>query len=593
MLAQTELTIRSITLAPSTYKPTTGTVEAVLSTGAGVPRRDSRGPFMEHLATGPDAVSLHTDRLPVLDTHRQRSVADVMGYVSGVRSEGGKIIATLTITSPSARALIESGAVTGVSIGYRGTEWAESDGGKVRTATKWRLMEVSIVAVPADPGATLRSQSVEPTTTTTEPPLPPPPPAIESRAAVNAAIRTLGATLSLGTPWADAQIDAGTDLPAARLAALAEIERRSAAGIISVRQTAPSGDDPEVTRMGDALANRMNAALPLPEAAAQYRGMALSDMARVMVAARGERGVAYMSKETLLTRAVTTGDLPNLLVYTGNRTLLSAYQAAQSALKLLARQSTVVDFRKKTEIRLGEMSTLSLVPETGEVTTGGVAEAAESYYLATYAKIFSLTRQAMINDDLGAFGDITGAMGRAAAETEAQLLVQLLLQNGGYGPTMTDGTALFNVLHDNLAGTASAIGLAGLSAGRQALRTQTGVDGKTPINAAAKYILTSPVKETEAEQALTALYAAIQINANVFAGRLEVLVDPRLSGLQWYLFADPAILPCIEYAYLSGAPGPQMISRPGWDVLGMEFRVHLDFGCGTIDWRGAYLNTGA
>ena len=105
--------------------------------------------------------------------------------------------------------------------------------------------------------------------------------------------------------------------------------------------------------------------------------------------------------------------------------------------------------------------------------------------------------------------------------------------------------------------------------------------------------LFSPAKETEAEQALTAIYAATQATANPFVNRLQVLVDPRISGLTWYLFADPAVLPCLEYSYLSAAPGPQMASRPGWDVLGMEFRVHLDFGCGAIDWRGVYQNPGA
>ena len=41
----------------------------------------------------------------------------------------------------------------------------------------------------------------------------------------------------------------------------------------------------------------------------------------------------------------------------------------------------------------------------------------ESIQLATYGKMFSITRQAIINDDLTAFTDIPRKMGRAAART--------------------------------------------------------------------------------------------------------------------------------------------------------------------------------
>jgi hypothetical protein len=56
---------------------------------------------------------------------------------------------------------------------------------------------------------------------------------------------------------------------------------------------------------------------------------------------------------------------------------------------------------------------------------------------------------------------------------------------------------------------------------------------------------------------------------------------------------DPAQLPVINCAYLDGRRGPQFEQRVGWDVLGVEFRIIMDFGCGISDYRGTYLNAGA
>lgn len=80
---------------------------------------------------------------------------------------------------------------------------------------------------------------------------------------------------------------------------------------------------------------------------------------------------------------------------------------------------------------------------------------------------------------------------------------------------------------------------------------------------------------------------------NPFSSKLTLLVEPRLSGKGWYIFADPASVPVLEYSYLSSARGPQMSSREGWDVLSVEYRVVLDFGAGAIDFRSAVRNPGA
>ncbi len=108
-----------------------------------------------------------------------------------------------------------------------------------------------------------------------------------------------------------------------------------------------------------------------------------------------------------------------------------------------------------------------------------------------------------------------------------------------------------------------------------------------------RYLLVDPTQETTAEKLLASLTAHTVADQNPFAGSLTLLVEPRLPAGAWYVFSDPAAAAVMEYAYLSSAPGPQMSSRDGWEVLGREFRVVLDFGCGVTDWRGAYRNAGA
>lgn len=210
--------------------------------------------------------------------------------------------------------------------------------------------------------------------------------------------------------------------------------------------------------------------------------------------------------------------------------------------------------------------------------------------MQTFAKQFTLTRQALINDDLGAFSDVLTIMGRAAAETEAQLLAALINAN----PVMSDGNALFSTQHGNLNATGSVPSVDALDVARQAMRNQTDLDGVTFINAAPRYILSGAGYETAIEKLISIPLNATQVDqTNPFAGKLTPLVDPRLGGGFWYLFADPSFVPTIEYASLNNADGPIMEMQNGWDVLGVAFRVHEDFGAGIVDWRGAFRQTGA
>lgn len=588
---------RRADLQPATFDEAAMTVDATISTFSPVRRRDSRGVYTERL----DATGLDTSRLvgaPVLDGHRQGSARDTIGVVTAFRQEGNALIATIRLLqSDDVKPIVErirQGVIRGVSVGYRVQKWADSidleTKGRVRTAAAWSISEVSAVPVPADPGATFRSTAMLNDNEDDVIDAPAEPTVAETRAQIRQIARSAG----LPAVWADEQIDGDATVTEARAAAFEAMQTRGR-NAPRIRTIGAPNDDPAMirTRREDALYSRVSGTAPSDDAR-PFMADTLRDHARASVEATGvsTRG---MDPDTLFRAAMhTTSDFPQLLTGVGRRTLMAAYQVAGSPLKtVLARQTTLPDFRAASKLKLSDIGLLEKVSESGEIKSTTRGEASESYALDTYATKFALSRKALINDDLGAFRDWGATAGRMAAETENNLLFTLFRQSSGAGPVMgEDNKRLFHADHGNLAGSGTALDVTNLSAGRLAMRGVKGLDGKTPINATPKYLLVGPQLETTAEQALAAIYAATVATANPFTGKLELLVESRITDKSWYVFADPAVLPVLEYAYLSSAQGPQMASREGWDVLGQEFRVVLDFGCGATDFRGAYRNPG-
>jgi hypothetical protein len=147
------------------------TVELVFSTGAGVERYDywTGERYVEQLSLKPEAIRL--DRMnagaPLLDAHSSYSIADQIGVVvsGSVKLTGKEARAVVRFSKRDAVEPIwgdvRDGIIKNVSIGYRVHKFEEdkSDGKKipVRTATDWEPFEVSLVPMPADAGAQVRS----------------------------------------------------------------------------------------------------------------------------------------------------------------------------------------------------------------------------------------------------------------------------------------------------------------------------------------------------------------------------------------------------------------------------------------------------
>ena len=588
---------RAASTRPNSYDPETRTVSAVIATANPVQRRDARGPYLEILTA--DTLDLSAVAgLPVLDSHRTASVRDQIGRVRSIALEGDQVVALLELTSAEDAApvvqRIADGTVTGVSIGYRVAGWTEKQtpSGRVKSPTSWRLTETTLTSNPADPAARLRQQEESPMPDPViDPPVTQTPEELETQRRSD--IRGLVRSAGLGAELADQLVDQNADMNVAKAAIFDAMQTRQRSAPI-IRTHAPANDDPAVVldRQADALHVRMAGGEPKPESR-QYMGASMLDMARDSLARAGvsTRG---MSPDETFTRAAehTTSDFPNLVSNAMGKTAFQSYQAAQSPLKTLGRQRSLSNFKSATSIRLGEMGRLEELSESGEITATSRAENGEAMKLATYARGLNVSRQLLIDDDLGMLGDMTAAFGEAAAQTEADILVDLITSN----PNLSDGTAVFDASRGNIADTGLSIGSVGdqgaLEGAREAMRGYTGLDGKTLINVQPKFLLVGPSSESAAEKLLATIYPATVADVNAFASKLSLLVEPRITDERWMVFADPARLAAIQYGYLSSAQGVQIQRAEAWNHLGMKFRAFLDFGAGWLESRAAYLNEG-
>ena len=422
-------------------------------------------------------------------------------------------------------------------------------------------------------------------------------------------IMSMGTRFGLPADMTTRMVDAGTGLPMARetiMNYLAERDDSAGIGHSSPRfQGGDTLDNPGFhgKAVGDAIYARLSGKPP-EGAAREFMGATVVDMARELLAKQGVQNAIRMRPADVLhpgnwpnaprgprnvTITTTTSDFPSIFQGAGERFLLDRYAAAASVLKQIVRVRSAPDFRSITGIQVGGFGILENVNEAGEFKNGQLYDRTETYKISTFGKIFNLSRQALINDDLGAFSDVLTVMGRSAAETEAVFIAALITAN----PTLTDGNAVFSTAHGNLAGAGAVPTAASFDPARQAMRTQKDLDGTTPLNVTPRYIVAGAAQETNIDMALATVTAPDAASVNPFAGKLEALIEPRLAGLAWYLFGDPNTAPpVLEMAYLNGVTEPFLDSQDGWRVDGTEYKVRHDFGGGFVDWKGAYKNPG-
>ncbi|KQC02091.1 prohead protease/major capsid protein fusion protein [Pedobacter sp. Hv1] len=636
-------------ITQNSYNETDKTIEVVFATETEVKRRTWDGTnYIEILGCKPENVRLErvNQGANLVDSHSTWTIKSILGVVerAWVENKQCKAIVRLSQREEVAGYVqdIISGITRNISVGYaiHTTDITEDNDKNTITVrvTDWEPAELSVLSVPADPNAGIRSQTPaqnfhevkyntrnmpeETPAAVAAPTTPAPATAAAATAAVVPAAdaNAIGAaTTTERTRISDIQLavrthgitdDAfyqklitdGSTIDQARALILDELVKRQAPASVtatSVTTVGKVGDD-EGTKtrsaLEEVLIHRANPSIALvSDKAKEFRHASLLDMAVIALNARGHNvSLGSMSKDELVKRAMSSSDYPIMLGNVVDRSLRAAYDAATPEWRKFASKRNASDFKSISSVGVGGDFKLKKVLENGEYKEAKMVETGDSFKLDTYGRMISITRKAIINDDLGAFMRFTDLFGRGAMELQSEIVYGLLTANSGGGRILSDGVTLFNAAHKNLAGTGTALGATSLTAARLALRRQTGLTGEK-ILVRPKYLVVPPELETLAWQLVSAAISpGSTSDANPFKGAFEVLVDPFLEDPKaWYLLADPSTIPVVEYAFLNGQEGLYTEQEIDFNTDNLNIKVRTDFAATIEEFRGVYKNPGA
>lgn len=330
-----------------------------------------------------------------------------------------------------------------------------------------------------------------------------------------------------------------------------------------------------------------------------YNFMSLRELARASLVDRGVGVGSYNPMEMVgLAFTHSTSDFGTILLDVAHKSMLKGWEESEETFQKWTKRGELGDFKIARRVGLGEFNSLRQVREGAEYKYITLGERGEQIALATYGELFSITRQAIINDDLMALTDIPRKMGMAAKATIGDLVYALLVAN----PALkTDSKAIFHADHKNLlTGAASALSVDALDAGRTKMRTQKtdGATGRT-LNIRPAYVLTPICLESKANQLIrSASVPGADANSgidNPIRNFAEVIGEPRLddaSATAWYLAAGQGS-DTIEVAYLNGVDTPYMEQQQGFTSDGVATKVRIDAGVAPLDYRGLVKANGA
>jgi hypothetical protein len=281
--------------------------------------------------------------------------------------------------------------------------------------------------------------------------------------------------------------------------------------------------------------------------------------------------------------STVTGDVPGLLTDSLNKITATLYAEARRTWRAWARRIDVDTFDAIAAVRIEDFDNLPEVPAGADIEFHTLRDSREQFTLATYARGVKITRQTLLNDDMGAIASVPVAFVNAAARVEDGLAYAALEANAN----MADGNALFSTAHANT--TTGALTATTYGAARAKLARQT-TPGGDVLDLVGSRLIVPPEQVGVAEGVLA---ESARVERALDESPSLLVESPHLSNTtQWYLSTDPRFQPAALVAFLRDEPGPTIHERIDFDTDGFAVKCRHQVAAAAVDHRAIVRSSG-
>lgn len=312
-----------------------------------------------------------------------------------------------------------------------------------------------------------------------------------------------------------------------------------------------------------------------------------------------------------LAEAIGTSDFSYLLTADMNAQLLDQHARYDVSYPMWTKQVSVNDFKEVPLVAFERP--VRMLQKTGENEGRKETSVGEGQYtiqLDSYSDTIELTRQAIINDALGAFNSIPTGFAESAALRAEYLATSIIADANGPHASMFDASTTYKNLITSELSYDAVISL------WKKMAAQTDAAG-LPIKIRPKCLIVPPELEPKATEIVTAMSVdrydlssevGYKITGKNQLGALSVAVDTMITQIstsntyrakQWYLCADPNQgRPAVAFGVYRASPTPRLYKKTAdAEIIGggmdqfsfgnrtISYGVEWDIAAARLDYR--------